>query len=245
MDQENIEYTDLFDFESLIHYGQDPSIDTFNAFTSAGLFDTSYQGPPLAGDPTFVPATPAEYSFYNNNAYLTSTPAFTASPQDFRPAVDNWAAGDARARPMKEKRRDAAIDFHIQRSSSAPHYPHSLPAKPQQASDAHSASYSRESSQESFTEKPQSVGSVSHATPGSSRSEQFSEGTPGSMELVLDMNMNAATQLPKKQRKRTKAEIEDYINVRRNGACLKHRKQHKKVIFPTLFLNREVLILAV
>jgi hypothetical protein len=51
----------------------------------------------------------------------------------------------------------------------------------------------------------------------------------GGVEMVLDLNMNARAFLPKKQKARTKAQRENYINVRRNGACEKHRKRHKKV----------------
>lgn len=51
----------------------------------------------------------------------------------------------------------------------------------------------------------------------------------GAMEIVLDMNMNPSNCLPRKQRKRSKAQKERYQNVRKHGACLKHKKLKKLV----------------
>ncbi|KAL2006901.1 hypothetical protein VTN00DRAFT_9569 [Thermoascus crustaceus] len=80
-----------------------------------------------------------------------------------------------------------------------------------------------------------SAASLSPCTPASSVASSKAEveaprskPATGGVEMVLDLNMNASTCLPKKQKPRTRAQRESYINVRRNGACEKHRKQHKK-----------------
>lgn len=51
----------------------------------------------------------------------------------------------------------------------------------------------------------------------------------GAMEIVLDLNMNPCKSLPRKQRKRSQAQRERYQNVRKHGACLKHKKLKKLV----------------
>lgn len=56
-----------------------------------------------------------------------------------------------------------------------------------------------------------------------------SDPAAGGMEFVLDLNMNATTNVPKKQKPRSQAQKENYIKVRKHGACEKHRKQHKRV----------------
>ena len=55
---------------------------------------------------------------------------------------------------------------------------------------------------------------------------------PGGMEMVLDLNMNTAANVPKKQKPRSQAQKENYIKARKYGACEKHKKQHKRVSFP-------------
>ncbi|CRG88157.1 hypothetical protein PISL3812_05184 [Talaromyces islandicus] len=233
---------EIFDFESLINWPED-NVETTDASSlqspaadplAASLSDISQSGLGLVADLGFDPLT-TDFPLYDN-AYLSPSPtvnyAFAASPQDFRPAVENLASCDSRSRSLKQKRRDAAIDLHLQRGNNALFYPCLLPTDAAVSLYTPSVSYSPESLQESFADQSRSAtASSSHATPGSSsgRSEPLSDGPPsGNLELVLDLNMNAATQLPKKQRKRTKAEIDDYTNVRRNGACIKHKKQHKK-----------------
>ncbi|KAK2759909.1 hypothetical protein FQN54_002644 [Arachnomyces sp. PD_36] len=49
----------------------------------------------------------------------------------------------------------------------------------------------------------------------------------GALEIVLDMNMNPSKSLPRKQKKRSQAQRERYQNVRKHGACLKHKKLKK------------------
>lgn len=55
------------------------------------------------------------------------------------------------------------------------------------------------------------------------------------VEMVLDKNMNVATNLPRKQKPRSLAQKESYVKVRKYGACDKHRKQHKRVSLFLLF----------
>ena len=65
------------------------------------------------------------------------------------------------------------------------------------------------------------------STPVSSRGEPA-----GGMEMVFDLNMNTATNLPRKQKLRSPAQKESFNKVREHGACEKHRKQHKRVSRP-------------
>ncbi|EEQ91475.1 uncharacterized protein BDCG_06595 [Blastomyces dermatitidis ER-3] len=50
----------------------------------------------------------------------------------------------------------------------------------------------------------------------------------GGVEMVLDMNLNETTSLPRKHRPKTHEERQRYIAVRRQGACEWHRKQRKR-----------------
>lgn len=56
--------------------------------------------------------------------------------------------------------------------------------------------------------------------------------------MVLDLNMNATTNLPKKQKPRSQAQKENYIKARKFGACEKHKKQHKRVSIDLPALSR-------
>ena len=51
----------------------------------------------------------------------------------------------------------------------------------------------------------------------------------GGVELVMDLNMNVATTMPRKHKPRTQAQRERYLAVRSQGACEKHKRQHKRV----------------
>ncbi|WEW60207.1 hypothetical protein PRK78_005692 [Emydomyces testavorans] len=63
----------------------------------------------------------------------------------------------------------------------------------------------------------------------SSKPQQTSQlPVTGGVELVMDLNMNAATSLPRRHRPRTQAQRERYLAVRNRGACEKHKKQHKR-----------------
>ncbi|KAJ5709461.1 hypothetical protein N7493_010795 [Penicillium malachiteum] len=142
------------------------------------------------------------------------------STLDFRPLVEAQAAADPRVASIKEKRREAAIALHLQRLCDATALDLDM------SSDSNTSfsspcwsDYMRESI------SPQS---------SSSSPEQTSAPLPsgkGSMELVLDLNMNATTNVPKKQKPRSQAQKENYIKARKYGACEKHKKQHKRVSF--------------
>jgi hypothetical protein len=154
------------------------------------------------------------------------------------------ATVDPRCASMKEKRRDAAIALHLQRLSEE--YQHDMLLSDSDlgyhspsGDNFYTESFSPRSSQDSLPGLSSTVSSYSPSTPTSAlSSEQAFQSPSGGVEMVLDLNMNAATRLPTKQRPRTKAQIESYINVRRNGACEKHRKQHKKV---GIHLRRTIL----
>lgn len=51
----------------------------------------------------------------------------------------------------------------------------------------------------------------------------------GGVEMVMDLNMNVATTMPRKHKPRTQAQRDRYLAVRNQGACEKHKKQHKRV----------------
>lgn len=73
----------------------------------------------------------------------------------------------------------------------------------------------------------------------------------GGIEMVMDLNMNAATTLPRRHRPRTQAQREQYLAVRNRGACEKHKRQHKRVrlsylsFFNALFFSLEGILLTV
>lgn len=152
-----------------------------------------------------------------------------------RNLVHARATADPRSTSMKEKRRDAAIALHLQRLNEA-YLQDTGPVADLEnlspGSNFFPGSVSPQSSQGSVPGLSGTASTQSPSTPASASSKdepQTSQHASGPVEMVLDLNMNAATRLPKKQKPRTKAQIESYINVRRNGACEKHRKQHKKV----------------
>ncbi|KAE8143988.1 hypothetical protein BDV38DRAFT_5698 [Aspergillus pseudotamarii] len=138
-----------------------------------------------------------------------------------RHMVESQAAVDPSCSSKKEKRREAAIALHLQRLQDAP-----LPEA--------------DMSSDSNTSFPSPPWSVSHdpacASPATtllsdstkSPTPPSAEATPGGIELVLDLNMNTPANLPRKQKPRSRAQKENYIKVRKHGACEKHRKQHKR-----------------
>ncbi|GAB1200195.1 hypothetical protein APSETT444_009562 [Aspergillus pseudonomiae] len=139
-----------------------------------------------------------------------------------RHMVESQAAVDPSCSSKKEKRREAAIALHLQRLQDAP-----LPEM--------------DMSSDSNTSFPSPPWSVSHDAPcaspattslsdstGKSPTPPSADATPGGIELVLDLNMNTPANLPRKQKPRSRAQKENYIKVRKHGACEKHRKQHKR-----------------
>lgn len=141
----------------------------------------------------------------------------------FRPMVESQAAMDTRCFSPKEKRRDAAIALHLQRMN-APLPEQSTPSlSSKHLSSPNWSEFSLETRTIPST-APSTSASVSPTVSGSSGCEP---GAP--MEMVLDLNMNTTTNVPKKQRPRSRAQREGYIKARKYGVCEKHRKQHKRV----------------
>ncbi|EFR02800.1 hypothetical protein MGYG_05800 [Nannizzia gypsea CBS 118893] len=111
-----------------------------------------------------------------------------------------------------------------------------------QHSSSGASSFSTSSPSEGFTEfysQPQSArSSVPSQSPtldqSRPQSQQPSPPAPapappsGGIELVMDLNMNTATSLPRKHRPRTETQRQRYLAVRNQGACEKHKKQHKR-----------------
>ncbi|KAJ5425818.1 hypothetical protein N7465_000888 [Penicillium sp. CMV-2018d] len=154
------------------------------------------------------PAAP----LFDDAAFLEYNPY--DSSNTFRNLVEAQAAADPRVASIKEKRREAAIALHLQRLCDAT-------ALDLDMSSDSNTSFSSPSWSEyvrgsiSPRPSPQNT-SVSEAPP------------PGGMEMVLDLNMNTAANVPKKQKPRSQAQKENYIKARKYGACEKHKKQHKR-----------------
>ncbi|KAJ5103677.1 hypothetical protein N7532_004206 [Penicillium argentinense] len=139
----------------------------------------------------------------------------------FRQMVETQAAADTRAASIKEKRREAAIALHLQRLCDST-------ARDLDMSSDSNTSFSSPSwsdyMRESISPQPASSGSP-ETTPAA---PPPSAAGNGGLEMVLDLNMNATTNLPKKQKPRSQAQKENYIKARKYGACEKHKKQHKR-----------------
>lgn len=142
------------------------------------------------------------------------------SMYDIRQMVEAQAAADTSVASIKEKRREAAIALHLQRLCDAT-------ALDLDMSSDSNTSFSSPSWSEYMRESisPQPSPCSTEQTPPAAPS-----GNPG-MEMVLDLNMNATTNVPKKQKPRSQAQKENYIKARKYGACEKHKKQHKRVSY--------------
>ncbi|KAJ5692943.1 hypothetical protein N7462_002366 [Penicillium macrosclerotiorum] len=168
------------------------------------------QSPAMGMIPDHTPAM--EHAMFTGY-YHQYDPSF-----DFRQMVEAQAAADPRVASIKEKRREAAIALHLQRlcDATALDLDMSSDSNTSFSSPAWSE-YIRESS------SPQSAS----ASPQTPSAPPPASGNAG-LELVLDLNMNATTNLPKKQKPRSQAQKENYIKARKYGACEKHKKQHKR-----------------
>ncbi|KAJ5925653.1 hypothetical protein N7454_008292 [Penicillium verhagenii] len=187
---------------------------TQSGFPDMATYDLSHdlffadQSPDMGLMPDFVPSC--------DDAMFTGCQSYDTT-YDFRQVVEAQAAVDPRVASLKEKRREAAIALHLQRLCDA------TALDLEMSSDSNTSfsspcwsDYMRESI------SPQS---------NSSSPEQTSAPPPsgnGGMEMVLDLNMNATANLPKKQKPRSQAQKENYIKARKYGACEKHKKQHKR-----------------
>lgn len=156
-----------------------------------------------------------------DDSTLYSYPQYDAS-FDFRQMVEAQAAADPRIASIKEKRREAAIALHLQRLCDAT-------ALDLEMSSDSNTSFSSPAWSD-YVRGSNSPPSAS-ASPGTPSATAPAAGS-GGIELVLDLNMNAAANLPKKQKPRSQAQKENYIKARKYGACEKHKKQHKRVSLP-------------
>jgi hypothetical protein len=153
------------------------------------------------------------------------------SPSTYRQLIESQAAADPRCFSKKEKRLEASIALHLQRLQDAAAADANLssescgsfssPCWPDSAAGSAYEPQSRGSPSSTSAFEP----SAKSSTSPSSRPSPVS----GGVELVLDLNMNTTTNLPKKQKPRSQAQKENYIKARKYGACEKHRKQHKRV----------------
>jgi hypothetical protein len=136
----------------------------------------------------------------------------------FRNLVEAQAAADPRVASIKEKRREASIALHLQRLCDAT------------ALDLEMSSDSNTSfSSPSWSDYVRESTSPQPARPSGENTSVAEASPPGAMEMVLDLNMNATANVPKKQKPRSQAQKENYIKARKYGACEKHKKQHKRV----------------
>ncbi|KAJ5174667.1 uncharacterized protein N7482_000544 [Penicillium canariense] len=168
------------------------------------------QSPPMGMIPDCVPALDDATFHGYDEQHNTSF--------DFRHLVEMQAAADPRITSIKEKRREAAIALHLQRLCDATALDLDM------SSDSNTSFSSPAWSdyvRESISPQPASTSPETHSAPASAVGN-------GGVELVLDLNMNAAANLPKKQRPRSQAQKENYIKARKYGACEKHKKQHKR-----------------
>ncbi|KAJ6173750.1 hypothetical protein N7485_006562 [Penicillium canescens] len=139
------------------------------------------------------------------------------STMTFRNLVEAQAAADPRVASIKEKRREAAIALHLQRLCDAT------------ALDLDMSSDSNTSfSSPSWSDYMRGSTSPQPARPSVENTSVPGASPPGAMEMVLDLNMNATANVPKKQKPRSQAQRENYIKARKYGACEKHKKQHKR-----------------
>ncbi|KAJ5624021.1 hypothetical protein N7510_000330 [Penicillium lagena] len=136
----------------------------------------------------------------------------------FRYMVEAHAAADTRAASLKKKRREASIALHLQRLCDATAIDLDLSSESTTSFSSPSWSdFVRGSTSPPSTNSPDDNAPTPAPTAGN-----------GGVEFVLDLNMNAATNLPKKQKPRSQAQKENYIKARKYGACEKHKKQHKR-----------------
>lgn len=142
------------------------------------------------------------------------------SSNAFRSMVEAQAAADPRTASTKEKRREAAIALHLQRLCD------DTALELDMSSDSNT----------SFSSPNLSDYVRESTSPGPSHENTPTEASPSAgMELVLDLNMNATSNLPKKQKPRSQAQRANYIKARKYGACEKHKKQHKRVGLPHVY----------
>ncbi|KAL4745994.1 hypothetical protein BDW72DRAFT_185793 [Aspergillus terricola var. indicus] len=179
--------------------------------------------------------------FINPNDVLRQVPSFsnqfvdpvfenTCLPDEhdfssFRDLVESQAALDPRCYSQKEKRRDASIALHLQRMQDELFSEMNTPSL---SSNHLSSPNWSESSLEVTPECSFLASTTSTLAESQTSSPAGPQSGAAPMQLVLDLNMNTTTNVPKKQKPRSKAQRESYIKARKYGVCEKHRKQHKR-----------------
>lgn len=152
-----------------------------------------------------------------------------------RQMVESQATTDG-GYSSKEKRIEASIALHMQRLQDV-----SLPDL-DLFSDSNtsfpSPCWSETARPNASLDGSPATTLLSEPTSKSPTPPLSSDPTAGGMELVLDLNMNTASNIPKKQKPRSRAQKENYIKVRKHGACEKHRKQHKRVCLKAYMTTR-------
>ncbi|KAL4819383.1 hypothetical protein BDW67DRAFT_141450 [Aspergillus spinulosporus] len=143
----------------------------------------------------------------------------------FRDLVESQAALDPRCFSQKEKRRDASIALHLQRMQDELFSEMNTPSL---SSNHLSSPDWSESSLEVTPECSFLAPTTSAAAESQTSPPAGPQSGAAPMQMVLDLNMNATTNVPKKQKPRSKAQRENYIKARKYGVCEKHRKQHKR-----------------
>ncbi|OJD14681.1 hypothetical protein AJ78_05005 [Emergomyces pasteurianus Ep9510] len=153
------------------------------------------------------------------------------------------AAKDTRPVSQKTKRIDASIELYLQLqndfgtgfqeqcdpTSQTMVWQHSSTSTTGSSFDNNSFSLtgSPVSSTSTVPElSPRSCTRAGSASAGPSTVPQPS--ATGGVQMILDMNLNETTSLPRKHRPKTQEERQRYIAVRRQGACDWHRKQRKR-----------------
>ncbi|KAL2868552.1 uncharacterized protein BJX67DRAFT_45010 [Aspergillus lucknowensis] len=202
-------------YEASIEGFAPPALDSFQHFINPNDILQPISSQDQFVDPAF------ESSWLSDGQNLGSQPPFGYM-------VESQAALDTRCISKKEKRRDASIALHLQRLQNSPPPGFTAPSSSTQLS-------SPELSESSFETMPfESSCTTSTASPVSDSTQKLSSPASGpepgaaSMQLVLDLNMNTTTNVPRKQKPRSRAQRENYIKARKYGVCQKHRKQHKR-----------------
>ncbi|PYH87608.1 hypothetical protein BO71DRAFT_404522 [Aspergillus ellipticus CBS 707.79] len=206
-------------FSDLINY--DPSCEEYALGGAQSLLDPSGVFQQLPGSPDQGLIASGLSDEWSQDVGGVNDPFYAS----VRQMVEVQAAADSGCLSSKEKRMEASIAIHLQRLQNAamqelamsPNSSTTYPSPRWSDSAQMSVSQSGTWTTPANTPPSETVGNPSAST----------EPT-GGMEMVLDLNMNMTTNGPKKQKPRSRAQKENYIKIRKAGACEKHRKQHKR-----------------
>lgn len=227
------------DFEPTLH----PSVTTF----PESLGHTQSEGDMFASlTNTFPTSIPQP----EDNSHQV----FDQVASAFKNLARARAAADPRRISKKQKQRDATIALYLERlrdtcneavamlASDGSEYElqptnaksHSFNMSSQQSSTGGSSfSTPYDTNLPSVSGSPESIPEFLSYTQDKSLSPPAASSTQpqatGGVELIMDLNMNTATSLPRKHRPRTQAQRQRYLAVRNQGACEKHKRQHKRV----------------